>query len=203
MNESYITVTGRVVADPESRTTRNGVPFAAFRLASTVRRPNPKTREYEDAGTSFYNVTAFRSLGANVAHSLKKGEPVVVYGRLRVNQWMRQDNTHATSVEIDAYNVGHDLSWGTTALTRVTRAQLDTNDRMADEGVQGAMAALEGELPAQEEDFGSYDPGDLAARRSTGDEQDTGDPETDDYVVAQEPTGLVPRGEGERELSTV
>lgn len=203
MNESYITVTGRVVADPESRTTRNGVPFAAFRLASTVRRPNPKTREYEHAGTSFYNVTAFRSLGANVAHSLKKGEPVVVYGRLRVNQWMRQDNTHATSVEIDAYNVGHDLSWGTTALSRVTRAQLDTNDRMADEGVQGAMAALEGELPAQEEDFGSYDPGDLAARRSTGDEQDTGDPETDDYVVAQEPTGLVPRGEGERELSTV
>ena len=203
MNESYITVTGRVVADPESRTTRNGVPFAAFRLASTVRRPNPKTREYEDAGTSFYNVTAFRSLGANVAHSLKKGEPVVVYGRLRVNQWMRQDNTHATSVEIDAYNVGHDLSWGTTALSRVTRAQLDTNDRMADEGVQGAMAALEGELPAQEEDFGSYDPGDLATRRGTGDDQDTGDPETDDYVVAQEPTGLVPRGEGERELSTV
>lgn len=203
MNESYITVTGRVVADPESRTTRNGVPFAAFRLASTVRRPNPKTREYEDAGTSFYNVTAFRSLGANVAHSLKKGEPVVVYGRLRVNQWMRQDNTHATSVEIDAYNVGHDLSWGTTALTRVTRAQLDTHDRMADEGVQDAMTALEGEPPAQEEDFGSYDPGDLAARRGTGDDQDTGDPETDDYVVAQEPTGLVPRGESERELSSV
>jgi single-strand DNA-binding protein len=204
MNESYITVTGRVVADPESRTTRNGVPFAAFRLASTVRRLNSKTREYEDAGTSFYNVTAFRSLGANVANSLRKGEPVVVYGRLRVNQWMRQDNTHATSVEIDAYNVGHDLSWGTTSLTRVTRAQLDTQDRMADDGVQDAMAALEGEVPSQEEDFGSYDPGDLAGRRASDapdDEIDTA--LTDPYVVEQEPTGLVPREEGERELSTV
>jgi single-strand DNA-binding protein len=199
MNESYITVTGRVVADPESRTTRHGVPFAAFRLASTVRRLNPRTRDYEDGGTSFYNVTAFRSLGANVANSLKKGEPVVVYGRLRVNQWMRQDNSHATSVEIDAYSVGHDLSWGTTSLTRVSRAQLDTQDRMADEGVQDAMAALEGEAPVAEEDFASYDPGDLASRRTSGDH----DPETDDYEVALEPTGEVHRQDGGRELSTV
>jgi len=102
MNESYITVVGRVVADPQSRTTRTGVPFAAFRLASTVRRVNRETGQYEDGGTSFYNVSAFRALGANVANSLKKGEPVVVHGRLRVNQWMRADNSHATSVEIDA-----------------------------------------------------------------------------------------------------
>lgn len=203
MNESYITVTGRVVADPESRTTRQGVPFAAFRLASTVRRLNPRTRDYEDGGTSFYNVTAFRSLGANVANSLKKGEPVVVYGRLRVNQWLRQDNSHATSVEIDAYNIGHDLSWGTTSLTRVSRAQLDTQDRMADEGVQDALAALEGERPIAAEDFASYDPGDLAARRSPAGH----DPETDDYEVALEPTGEVPRPDTRedsgRELSTV
>jgi single-strand DNA-binding protein len=199
MNESYITVTGRVVADPESRTTRTGVPFAAFRIASTVRRLNPKTREYEDAGTSFYNVTAFRSLGANVANSLKKGEPVVVYGRLRVNQWMRQDNTHATSVEIDAYNVGHDLSWGTTRLTRVTRAQLDQQDRMADDGVQDAMATLEGEVPSQVDDFASYDPGDLAGR-STGGGLDA---DSDAYEVADEPTGVVPREADGRELSAV
>ena len=200
MNESYITVTGRVVADPESRMTRNGVPFAAFRVASTVRRINPQTREYQDGGTSFYNVTAFRSLGANIANSLRKGEPVVVYGRLRVNQWVRSsDNSHATSVEIDAYTVGHDLSWGTTSLTRVSRAQLDTQDRMADEGVQDAMAALEGESPVIEEDFSSYDPGDLAARRTP----DGHDPATDDYEVALEPTGEVSRQDGGRELSTV
>ena len=199
MNESYITVTGRVVADPESRTTRTGVPFAAFRLASTVRRLNTKTREYEDAGTSFYNVTAFRSLGANVANSLKKGEPVVVHGRLRVNQWLRQDNSHATSVEIDAYSVGHDLSWGTTALQRVTRAQLDQQDRMADGGVQDAMAALEGERPVEAENFADYDPGDLAGRTGST----VLDADTDDYEVAVEPTGLVAREDGERELSSV
>jgi single-strand DNA-binding protein len=193
MNESYITVVGRVVADPQSRTTRTGVPFASFRLASTVRRLNPKTHEYEDGGTSFYNVTAFRALGANVANSLKKGEPVVVHGRLRVNQWMRADNTHATSVEIDAYSVGHDLSWGTTQLRRVARAQLDQHDRMADDEVQDAMAGLEGEPPIREESFHDYDPGDLATRASTSEL----DAETDEYVTEGEEQPASPQ------LSTV
>ena len=199
MNESYITVTGRLVADPEARTTRTGVPFAAFRVASTVRRINAKSGSYEDVGTSFFNVTAFRTLGANVANSLKKGESVVVHGRLRVNQWMRQDNTPATSVEIDAYTVGHDLNWGTTELHRVTRAQLDQHDRMADEGVQDAMATLEGEQVTPIEDVGDFDPGDLTARRRDGEH----DADTDDYEVVPEPTGLVPRDGGERALSGV
>ena len=146
MNEIYTTVQGRVVAAPESRTTRGGVPFTAFRLASTVRRPNPQTRTYEDGPTNFFNVTAFRTLGANVGNSLKKGDPVVVYGRLRVNQWMRSDNIPATSVEIDAYSVGHDLTWGTTELVRVSRAQVDQSDRLADEAVQQVHAHLEGQL---------------------------------------------------------
>lgn len=146
MNEIYVTVSGRLVADPEARNTKTGgVPFAAFRVASTARRVNRSTGEFEDAGTSFVNVTAFRSLGANVANSLRKGDPVVVHGRMRVNQWMRQDDTPATTVEIDAYSVGHDLSYGTTEFTKVTRAQVDRSDRMSDEAVQAAHARASGE----------------------------------------------------------
>lgn len=144
MNEIYVTVAGRLVADPESRTTKSGgVPFAAFRLASTVRRVNRETGEFEDAATSFVNVTAFRSLGANLANSLSKGDPVIVYGRMRVNQWMRADDTPATSVEIDAYSVGHDLSYGTTSFTKVSRAQVDRTDRMSDDNVQAVHASFE------------------------------------------------------------
>jgi single-strand DNA-binding protein len=144
VNEIYVTVSGRLVAEPESRTTKTGgVPFAAFRIASTVRRVNRESGEFEDAATSFVNVTAFRALGVNVAASLHKGDPVVVYGRMRVNQWMRSDNTPATTVEIDAYNVGHDLSYGTTEFTKVSRAQVDRNDRMADEHVQAVHAGFD------------------------------------------------------------
>ena len=173
MNEIYTTVQGRLVAAPESRMTRGGVPFAAFRLASTVRRPNPQTRDYEDGPTSFFSVTAFRTLGANVAGSLKKGDPVVVYGRMRVNQWMRKDDTPATSVEIDAYTVGHDLCWGTTELAKVSRGQVDRADRLSDEAVQAVHAQFEGD--------------------------DELDAESDAYEVLVEPSGVVTRDEPEGE----
>jgi single-strand DNA-binding protein len=151
MNEMYVTVSGRLVAKPEARITRGGVPFAALRVASTVRRPNPSTGQYEDAGTSFVNVTAFRSLGANAANCLDRGDPVVVYGRMRVNQWMRHGDIPTTSVEIDAYTIGHDLTYGTTTFTKVTRAQVDQNDRLADPAIQSANAALEGYDPEQDD----------------------------------------------------
>jgi single-strand DNA-binding protein len=153
VNEIYVTVSGRLVADPEARNTKNGVPFAAFRVASTARRVNRSTGEFEDAGTSFVSVTAFRSLGANVAHSLHKGDPVVVHGRMRVNQWLRQDESLGTSVEIDAYSVGHDLSYGTTTFEKVSRAQVDRSDRLSDEAVQAAHARASGELDAETDPY--------------------------------------------------
>lgn len=166
-----MTVSGRLVADPESRNTKSGgVPFTAFRIASTVRRVNRETGEFEDAATSFVNVTAFRALGANVASSLHKGDPVVVYGRMRVNQWIRADNTPTTTVEIDAYSVGHDLSFGATTFRKVSRTQVDSSDRMADEHVQAVHAGFE-----------------------------VGDADTDEYIVGEEDEGAELGSLGSRE----
>ncbi|MBE3076573.1 MAG: single-stranded DNA-binding protein, partial [Actinobacteria bacterium] len=137
MNETYVTISGNVVGDPVARATKANVPFVTFRVASNVRRVDFKTGEYIDAGTNFVNVTAFRSLGVNLANSLKKGEPVIVYGRMRINQWVNGERS-GTTVEIDAYNVGHDLSWGQTKFVKVAKPQLNQNDRMADPEVQDA-----------------------------------------------------------------
>jgi len=104
MNETYVTVSGNVVGDPVVRATGAHVPFVTFRVASNVRRMNFKTGEYADAGTNFVNVTAFRALGVNLANSLKKGEPVLVYGRLRINQWVNGEKS-GTTVEIEGGDV--------------------------------------------------------------------------------------------------
>lgn len=142
MNETYVTVAGNVVGDPVVRATRANVPFVTFRVASNVRRVDYKTGEYIDAGTNFVNVTAFRALGINLANSLKKGEPVIVYGRMRINQWVNGDR-NGTTVEIDAYNVGHDLTWGVTTFSKVAKPRLNLNDRMADPEVQEAADQLD------------------------------------------------------------
>jgi len=124
------------------RATRANVPFVTFRVASNVRRVDFKTGEYIDAGTNFVNVTAFRALGVNLSNSLKKGEPVIVYGRMRINQWVNGERS-GTTVEIDAYNVGHDLTWGQTTFRKVAKPQLNQNDRMADPEVQDAADQLD------------------------------------------------------------
>ncbi|MDQ2796008.1 MAG: single-stranded DNA-binding protein, partial [Actinomycetota bacterium] len=136
MNESFVTVVGNVVADPVTRPTKVGRPFASLRVASTTRRWDPETRAFIDGNTNYVNVAAFNALAANVMASVRRGHPVVVYGRLRVNQWQTDKGEPRTSVEIDAYTIGHDLSRGQSLFTKPDRVQLDTNDRLADQAIQ-------------------------------------------------------------------
>lgn len=172
MNETYVTVVGNVVADPDRRVTQSGAPFVAFRVASTVRRRN-RDGEFVDGATSYYGVTAFRALGFNVGNSVRKGDPVLVHGRQRVNQWQRSDGTYGTSIEIDAYHVGHDLSRGTSAFTRLAKSQMDASDRLSDAAVQAAHEEQHARVVAEQEDPAA--------------EAALGNPESDDYQVAPEP----------------
>ena len=150
MNESFVTVVGNVVSDPISRPTKVGRPFASLRIASTTRRWDPEKRAFVDGSTNFLNVVAFNALAANVMTSVKKGHPVVVYGRLRVNQWETEKGEPRTSAEIDAYTIGHDLTRGQVAFTRLTRTQLDANDRLADPAIQDALHGEPGEASDDE-----------------------------------------------------
>lgn len=138
VNETYVTISGNVVADPTRRLTRQNVPFVTFRVASTARRMDSRTGGYVEAGTNFVNVTAFRGLAINLANSIKKGDPVIVYGRMRVNQWDNGEQK-GVSVEVDAYNVGFDMARGTSTFTKVVRPGLHAvDDRLGDPAVQAA-----------------------------------------------------------------
>lgn len=122
MNETLVTVVGNVATPIRYRDTSSGIPAASFRLASTVRRWDREQGCWCDVGTSFYTVWAWRNLAVNIAGSVSRGDPLVVHGRMRVNEWERDGQRH-TVVEIDAAAVGHDLTRGTSAFRRVTRAR--------------------------------------------------------------------------------
>ncbi len=192
MNESFVTVVGNVVSDPISRPTKVGRPFASLRIASTTRRWDAEKRAFVDGSTNFLNVVAFNALAANVMTSVKKGHPVVVYGRLRVNQWETEKGEPRTSAEIDAFTIGHDLTRGQVEFSRPPRTQLDANDRLADPAIQDTF---HGESAEGFED--RADPG--GSEASTGAEEPGGggsgvvlpggfgrrveDADTDEYVV--------------------
>jgi single-strand DNA-binding protein len=194
MNESFVTVVGNVVNDPISRPTKVGRPFASLRIASTTRRWDAEKRAFVDGSTNFLNVVAFNALAANVMTSVKKGHPVVVYGRLRVNQWETEKGEPRTSAEIDAYTIGHDLTRGHVEFTRLRRTQLDANDRLADPAIQDSFhGEEEAESGAQERVGVESGAGpDGVERESATDERTLGrggfgrrveDADTDDYVV--------------------
>ena len=119
MNDT-ITVCGIVATDPRHLVTDTGIAITSLRLASPSRRWDRGTGAWTNGPTNWFTVTAFRSLAANVHKSLKKGDRIIVSGRLRVRSWERDDRS-GTSVEIDAEGIGHDLAWGISNWIKVPR----------------------------------------------------------------------------------
>jgi single stranded DNA-binding protein len=105
MNETTITVVGRLVADPVIRQTYAGSNVTTFRIATNARKNRPGTGEFEDGPTSYYNISAYKSLGANAAISLHRGEPVVVTGALEVSTFDRQDGSKGPHARVHLHPV--------------------------------------------------------------------------------------------------
>lgn len=98
-------------------TTPEGLAITSFRLASSQRRFDRGQDKWVDGDTNWYTVTTFRQLAANAAVSIKKGERVVVTGRLKVRDW-EAGGKRGVNVDVEADALGHDLSWGTAAFSR-------------------------------------------------------------------------------------
>lgn len=116
-----LTVRGFVGGDVRLITTDKGLPIATFRVGATPRRYNRESGEWENQETNWYSVTCFRQLATNVHAAVRKGDPVVVSGRLRIRPWENQAGQRGTSVEVDADGVGHDLTFGTSSFMRLNQ----------------------------------------------------------------------------------
>lgn len=112
-----ITVTGNVATDPEHRRTPSGVAITTFRVASGQRRYDRARGQWVETGTNWYSVSTFRGLADHAFHSLRKGDRVILTGRLRVRTW-ESGGKQGTAVEVDAEAIGHDLLWGTTSFSK-------------------------------------------------------------------------------------
>ncbi len=95
----------------------DGVPFTSFRVSARERRYDARTQEWVDVRTEWFTVKAFRDLAFNLAASVRSGDPVVVTGRLRTEEWQSKDGPRMGLV-IDADAVGHDLSLGRAVFAR-------------------------------------------------------------------------------------
>jgi single-strand DNA-binding protein len=124
----HISLVGNIVGDPEERTTRGGDSIAAFRLAVSERRFDRERGQWIDGHTSYYAVSVFGELGKNTLASVRKGERVVVTGRLRLREW-ENETKRGVSADVTAEAIGHDLRWGVTRFQRTPRADTARAER--------------------------------------------------------------------------
>lgn len=111
LNDTSITLCGYVGGDVSLRDAGGSV-VASFRVGSTPRRYRRGTDTWEDESTQWYTVNAWRHLGEHCARSLRRGDPVLVHGRLRASSWTTKEGVDVTSFEVEALAVGHDLNRG-------------------------------------------------------------------------------------------
>lgn len=120
MRDLRTTVTGNVAKDVTEHRYEDGTVTAVIRLASTSRYFDQESKDYLDRKTEFFTVFARRALARHVIDSVRKGDPLIVSGRLGSSEWTRDGRT-GFSMTIQAEAIGHDLTFGTAAFERAGR----------------------------------------------------------------------------------
>ena len=119
MNEIFVTVNGTVGTEVrvfEGERSRR----AKFRLATAERYFDRDKSECVERETIWMDVVCWKRLADHVVASVRKGQPVIVRGRLRVTRY-ESDNGPRQGLEVIATSVGHDLALGQATFTRQPR----------------------------------------------------------------------------------
>jgi len=141
--ETFVTVTGNVVRPPVRNRTASGS-VTKFRVGSTSQRFDKDAGRWVDKKNLYLDVECWGDLGGNVAHSLSKGDPVVVHGELYTDEWETEEGRRSKTV-IRAASVAPDLTWGVAEIRRMPRTSV----------VAAPEPEPEGE-PADEAGVGDY-----------------------------------------------
>lgn len=92
---------GRLVVDPELKSTQSGVSVCNFRIA-VDRTYTPKGQEKQ---TDFINIVTWRGTAEFVSRYFRKGQLVAVQGSIQTSQYTDRDGNKRTTFDVVADNV--------------------------------------------------------------------------------------------------
>lgn len=115
-----VTVIGNLADDPELRYTPAGHPVCTIRVAVNRRVRNGD--EWDDRLDGFFTAVIWREHAENIAESLRRGDRVLVTGRLTCRSYEAQDGATRWVTEIQAEEVCPSLRWAQTKVRKVTRS---------------------------------------------------------------------------------
>ena len=113
-DETYVTIRGRLTADPELRYATSGSAVSNFTVATRSRRFDKNTNEWKDQPTKFWRCAAWDqgklARAQNIANMLKKSDNVIVYGELTTREYEKDGQTHRAD-ELRVESIGKDLTF--------------------------------------------------------------------------------------------
>lgn len=116
---NYVTMIGNLTDDPELRFTPSGAAVCGIRIASNRRYTDKAGQQQEE--TTFMNVNVWRDQAENVAESLRKGDRVIVIGRIQVRSYEAKDGSGTRWVtEIQADEVSPSLRWAKATVSKTS-----------------------------------------------------------------------------------
>lgn len=96
-----VNLMGRLVSDPELKTTNSGISVTSFRIA--VDRGYVKAGEERKA--DFIDIVAWRNTAEFVCRYFGKGDMIALSGRLQTRTYQAKDGTNRSVIEVLADNV--------------------------------------------------------------------------------------------------
>ncbi len=121
MTETTCTLTGNLTADPELRFTSSGPAVANFTVAATCCTLDKTTNQWRDGEALFMRCTLWRQPAENLAESLRRGDRVIITGRLRQRSFETREGDKRTTIELDVDEIGPSLKYATAKVNRTTR----------------------------------------------------------------------------------
>ena len=98
---NVVAIMGRLVADPELRTTQSGTNVCSFRIACD----RNFARQGEQRQADFIDIVAWRQQAEFVSKYFQKGSLIAIEGSLQTRQYQDKNGNNRTAIEIVANNV--------------------------------------------------------------------------------------------------
>ena len=98
---NVVAIMGRLVADPELRTTPQGINVCSFRIACD----RNFARQGEQRQADFIDIVAWRSQAEFVSKYFQKGSLIAIDGSIQTRQYQDKNGNNRTVFEVVANNV--------------------------------------------------------------------------------------------------
>jgi single-strand DNA-binding protein len=123
-----VTLLGRLGRDPEFQTLENGTALARFPLATSESYKDKVTGEKKEL-TEWHNLVVWKGMAEVADKYLKKGNIVLIEGKLKTREWEKEGQKHyTTDIVVTGLNLLPQGSGGSSSSPALTESDIPVED---------------------------------------------------------------------------